>query len=146
MFAAFMLLGSQVWGWALQPQINDARSGGSIAARALNAMPAGASLGLAHWRAQQVLHLDRPVVHFQAGGLTGQAEMEQAAAWLAMDGERRLLVPSEHRQPCFRPESGLRLGHAHRREWVLLSSEDASGACTANADPASWMQLPALRP
>ena len=146
MFAAFMLLGSQVWGWALQPQINDARSGGPIAARALNAMPAGASLGLAHWRAQQVLHLDRPVVHFQAGGLTGQAEMEQAAAWLAMDGERRLLVPSEHRQPCFRPESGLRLGHAHRREWVLLSSEDASGACTANADPASWMQLPALRP
>ncbi len=146
MFAAFMLLGWQVWGWALQPQINDARSGAPIAARALEAMPAGAPLGLARWRAQQVMHLDRPVVHFQRGGLTGQEEMEQAAAWLAMDAERRLLVPAEHRQPCFHASGGLRLGYAHRRDWALLSPEDLSGACTASADPSQWVRLPALRP
>ena len=146
MFAAFMLLGWQVWGWALQPQINDARSGGRIAASALQAMPEDAALGLAHWRAQQVLHLDRPVVHFRGGGLAGQEEMEQAAAWLAMDGERRLLVPAEHRRPCFGPQSGLDLGYAHRRDWVLLTAADLSGACTARADPANQVRLPALRP
>ena len=146
MFAAFMLFCWQVWGWALQPQINTARSGGPIAARALNATPGGAPLGLAHWRAQQILHLDRPVVHFQGGGLTGKEEMEQAAAWLAIGAERWLLVPAEHRQPCFQAGSGLRLGHAHRRDWVLLSSEDLSGACTTAADPAQWVRLPALRP
>ena len=146
MFAAFMLFCWQVWGWALQPQINVARSGGAIAARALDAMPGNAPLGLAHWRAQQILHLDRPVVHFRGGGLTGQEEMEQAAAWLGIDGERRLLVPAEHRQPCFLAGSGLRLGHAHRRDWVLLSSEDLSGACTVAADPAQWVRLAALRP
>ncbi|MXW73740.1 MAG: phospholipid carrier-dependent glycosyltransferase [Chromatiales bacterium] len=146
MFAAFMLLGWHVWGWVLQPQINDARSGGRIAARTLEAMPGDAPLGLAHWRAQQVLHLDRPAVHFQRGGLTGQEEMEQAAAWLAMDGERRLLVPAEHRQPCFGAGGGLRLGYAHRRDWVLLSSEDLSGACTGIVDPANQVRLPALRP
>ena len=146
MFAAFMLFCWQVWGWALQPQINVARSGGAIAARALDAMPGNAPLGLAHWRAQQILHLDRPVVHFQGGGLTGQEETEQAAAWLGIDGERRLLVPAEHRQPCFLAGSGLRLGHAHRRDWVLLSSEDLSGTCTVAADPAQWVRLAALRP
>ncbi|MDE0453895.1 MAG: glycosyltransferase family 39 protein [Gammaproteobacteria bacterium] len=146
MFAAFMLLGWHVWGWALQPQINDARSGGPIAVRALDAMSDDAPLGLAHWRAQQILHLDRPVVHFQGRGLTGREEMEQAAAWLASDGERRLLVPAEQRQPCFHASGGLRLGHAHRRYWVLLSSEDLSGACTAMADPAHRVRLPALRP
>ena len=146
MFAAFMLLGWHVWGWALQPQINDARSGGPIAARALEAMSDDAPLGLGHWRAQQILHLDRPVVHFQGRGLTGREEMEQAAAWLASDGERRLLVPAEQRQPCFHASGGLRLGHAHRRYWVLLSSEDLSGACTAMADPAHRVRLPAMRP
>ena len=146
MFALFMLIGWQVWGWALQPQINDARSGGRIAARTLDAMPDGAPLGLAHWRAQQILHLDRPAVHFQGGGLKGQAEMEQAVAWLAIDGERRLLAPAEHLQPCFRPGSGLHLGHAHRRDWLLLSSADLSGACTPKADPTNQVRLPALRP
>ena len=146
MFAAFMLLGWQVWGWGMQPQINDARSGGRIAARALDAIPADAPLGLAHWRAQQILHLDRPVVHFRGVGLDGQKEMEQAAAWLAMDGGRRLLVPAEHRQPCFTPRGGSNLGYAHRRDWVLLSRADLSGACTARADPANQVRLPALRP
>ena len=146
MFAAFMLFSWQIWGWALQPQINDARSGGPIAARALEATPGDAPLGLAHWRAQQVLHLDRPVVHFQAGGLTGQEEMEQAAAWLGIDGDRRLLVPAEHREPCFIASGGLLLGYAHRRDWVLLSPDDLSGACTAMFDPANQVRLPALRP
>lgn len=146
MFAVFMLLGWQVWGWALQPQINDARSGSRIAERTLESMPQGAPLAVADWRAQQILHLNRPVMHFQGDGLTGQKEMEQAAAWLEVDSRRRLLVPAEHRQPCFQAGSGLQLGRAHRRDWVLLSSEHLSGACTHKDDPANRVRLPALHP
>ena len=144
--AAALLVGWQIWGWALQPQINDARSGGPIAFRTLNAVPGAAPLGLIHWRPQQILHLNRPTVHFQGGGLEGTKETGQAAAWLALHASHRLLTPAGHREPCFRPGSGQYLGHAHRRDWVLLSSRDLSGACTAKADPANWVRLPALRP
>ena len=141
-----LFLGWQIWGWALQPQIDDARSGARIASRALEHLPEGAPLALADWRAQQVLHLDRPAVHFHAQGIGKEEELEQAAAWLNANPQGRLLVPAEHRDPCFDPDSGMRLGHAHRRDWVLLSRNDLSGTCTAAADPANWIELPPLRP
>ncbi|MXZ26996.1 MAG: glycosyltransferase family 39 protein [Gammaproteobacteria bacterium] len=141
-----LFLGWQIWGWALQPQIDEARSGARIAARALENLPEGAPLALADWRAQQVLHLDRPAVHFHAQGTGKDEELKQAAAWLNANPQGRLLVPAEHREPCFDPDSGMRLGHAHRRGWVLLSRSDLNGACTAAADPANWIELPPLRP
>jgi len=145
-FALLLFLGWQLWGWTLQPQINDARSGSRIAARALQSMPESGPLAVADWRAQQILHLDRPVVHFRARGARPPDEIGQAAAWLASGGGRRLLMPSEHLEPCFLPNGGLPLGHAHRRNWMLLSAEHLSGACLDKADPAHRVQLPALRP
>ena len=144
--ALLLFVGWQLWGWALQPQINDARSGSRIAKRTLESMSEDAPLAVADWRAQQILHLDRPVVHFRALGGRPPEEIEQAAAWLASGGEHRLLAPAEHLKPCFLPDGGLHLGHAHRRDWVLLSSEDLSEACTAKPDPAQWVRLPALQP
>ncbi len=146
MFALVAFLGWQLWGWGLQPQINDVRSGSRIAARALEHLPENASLAMADWRAQQVLHLNHPVLHFQRLEARGQEELEQAAAWLAGAPQRRLLMPAEHREACFRPDSGEALGYAHRRDWQLMSREDLSGACTAPADPAHEVHLPALRP
>ncbi len=145
-FALLIVFGWQLWGWALQPQINDIRSGGRIAARALKNMPSAAPLGLVAWRAQQVLHLDRPTVHFQALGAGSHEEIEQAAAWLSEDGSRRLLMPVEHRGECFVRDSGVALGHAHRRDWTLLAPDDLSGACSAPPDPAHLINLPRLRP
>ena len=144
--ALCLFLGWQIWGWVAQPLINDVRSGARIAVRALEHLPVDAPLAVADWRAQQVLHLDRPVVHFNTGGTTREVELEQAAAWLVMQPLGRLLVPAEHREPCFRPDTGIPLGRAHRRDWVLLSQEDLSGACAGIADPVHWINLPALRP
>lgn len=141
-----LFLGWQIWGWALQPQIDDARSGARIALRALEHLPEGTPLALADWRAQQVLHLNRPAVHFHAQGIGKEEELEQAAAWLNANPQGRLLVPAEHREPCFRPDSGTRLGYAHRRDWVLLLRNDLSGACTPTAEPATWIELPPLHP
>ena len=146
LIALLLFLGWQVWGWTLQPQINDARSGSRIAARALAGMPANAPLALADWRAQQILHLDRPVVHFKALGAQGREELEQASAWLAAEPQGRLLLPEEHREACFHPGSGTPLGRAHRRDWLLVSRDDLSGACTAAAESAHRIELPPLRP
>lgn len=144
--ALAMFLGWQLWGWALQPQINEARSGSRIAARALERLPPGAPLALAGWRAQQILHLDLPTVHFRRLGGRGREEIEQAAAWLAAHPNGRLLMPAEHRATCFGKDRGAVLGHAHRRDWLLMSSEDLSGDCPAPAGPAQRVNLPALRP
>ena len=144
--ALFLFVGWQLWGWVLQPQINDIRSGRRVAARALEQLPGDASLALVAWRAQQILHLDRPVIHFQGQGAKRRMEIEQAAAWLAEDGARRLLMPAKHIGACFRAGSGSYLGHAHRRDWLLLSRDDLSGACSAPADPVHLVRLPRLRP
>ncbi len=145
-FALLLFLGWQLWGWGLQPQINDARSGSRIATRALQHLPNGAPLALVDWRAQQILHLDWPTIHFRGQGASGYPEIEQAAAWLEGGADRRLLMPAENREACFRADSGLHLGHAHRRDWLLLSAEDLSGTCTAPADPAHQVSLAPLRP
>ncbi len=146
LFAGVLFLGWQVWGWGLQPQINDARSGSRIAARALEHLTDDTPLALADWRAQQVLALNRKAIHFQALGAQRTEEAELAAAWMSKEPEGRLLMPAEHRQPCFRPQSGVPLGHAHRRDWVLLSRSDLSGACITAADAANQVDLPPLRP
>ena len=138
--------GWQLWGWVLQPQLNDIRSGRRVAARALEQLSGGAPLALVAWRAQQILHLNRPVVHFQRRGARWSEETKQAAAWLAEDGARRLLMPAEHLGACFNAGSGLDLGHAHRRDWVLLSRDDLSGTCSAPFDPSHLVTLPPLRP
>ena len=145
-FGLLLFLGWQLWGWGLQPQINDARSGSRIATRALQHLPNGAPLALADWRAQQILHLDWPVIHFRGLGASGYAEIEQAAAWLGGGADRRLLMPAEHREACFRAHTGLHLGHAHRRDWLLFSAEDLNGDCTAPANPAHQVSLAPLRP
>ena len=145
-FAFLMLMAWQLWGWGLQPQINDARSGSRIAARALQQLPNEAPLALVDWRAQQILHLNRPIIHFRGLGGQGPEEIEQAAAWLAKNPQGRLLMPAEHRAVCFSEGSGLLLGHAHRRDWMLMSFVDLSGACTTPADPAHEVRLPSLRP
>ena len=145
-FAVVLFLGWQLWGWALQPQIDAARSGARIAERTLDALPTGAPLALADWRPQQILHLNREIVHFQKVNSRPRREIRQAAAWLAEHPAGRLLMPAEHHAICFLPGSGLNLGHAHRRDWVLMSSEDLSGICPEKADPAHWVTFPALHP
>ena len=145
-FALFMFLGWQLWGWGLQPQINATCSGGRIATRALQHLPKEAPLALVDWRAQQILHLDWPTLHFRGLNAQGREEIEQAAAWLAANPQGRLLMPAEHRATCFSDGSGLLLGHAHRRDWLLMSGQDLSGACSTQANLNHWVRLPALRP
>ena len=122
-------------GWGAFSPLNEGRSGKTITSAAIAALPGGAELGLADWRAQQMLQLDRPVTHFGRRRSDRRQEILDAAAWLSEAPGRMLLAPEEYRTWCFRNESGVRLGYAHRRYWYLLGAEMLRPECRGQGPP-----------
>ena len=122
-------------GWGTFSLLNEGRSGKGITAAALAALPEGAELGLADWRAQQLLHLDRPVTHFGSRRADRRQEILDAAAWLSEAPGRLLLAPEEYRTWCFRNQAGISLGYAHRRNWYLLDPATLRPECRLEMTP-----------
>ncbi len=122
-------------GWGAFSVLNEARSGKTITTAAQAALSDQVELGLADWRAQLLLHIDRPVTHFGRLRADRQQEILDAAAWLHGAPHRLLLAPEEYRTWCFRNESGLLLGYAHRRNWYLLGPEMLSPECRTEGAP-----------
>ncbi len=122
-------------GWGAFSVLNEGRSGKMIATAAQAAAPDHAELGLADWRAQLLLHIDRPVTHFGRPQADPRQEILDAAAWLNGAPGRLLLAPEEYRAWCFRNESGLPLGYAHRRNWYLLKAEMLRPECRIEDAP-----------
>ena len=124
-----LIIGSwQIYGWWAAPLMDGQRSGRDLMARVAQALPPGSELGLAGWREQFLLHVDRPVSHF---GFRRSAadELRDAAAWLEKSAARRLLIPAGQMAPCLAPKAGRNLGLRHRREWRLVGREALTGAC-----------------
>jgi 4-amino-4-deoxy-L-arabinose transferase-like glycosyltransferase len=128
----FIIGGWQLYGWWAAPMMNPVRSGSELMARVAQELPAGSALGLAGWKEQILLHADRPVVHFGFRRASAD-ETRDAAAWLAQDADRRLLIPKDHMAPCFDPRAGEALGSRHRKEWRLVGRDSLTGACAADA-------------
>ncbi len=130
--ALFIIGGWQLYGWWAAPLMNPVRSGSELMARVMQTLPAGAELGLAGWKEQLLLHVDRPVFHF---GFRRAAleETRDAAVWLAQDANRRLLIPQDQMAPCLDPQAGGDLGSRHRKEWRLVGRDALTGACAADA-------------
>ena len=122
-------------GWGSFSLLNEGRSGRTIAVAALDALPKGAELGLADWRAQQMLHMDRPVTHFGRRRPDRRQEILDASAWLGAAPDRMLLAPEEYRSWCFTGDAGIRLGYAHRRYWYLLEAEQLRPECRVETAP-----------
>ena len=122
-------------GWGSFAPLNEGRSGKTIAVAALDALGPGTELGLADWRAQQMLHMDRPVTHFGRRRADRRQEILDASAWLGAAPGRRLLAPEEYRDWCFTSGAGARLGYAHRRYWYLLSAEALRPECQGQSAP-----------
>ena len=122
-------------GWGAFSLLNEGRSGKMISAAALAAVPQGSELGLADWRAQQLLYMDRPVTHFGRRRAERRQEILDASAWLGADPGRLLLAPEEYRSWCFRNESGIPLGYAHRRNWYLLGPAMLRPECRIETAP-----------
>ncbi len=148
--AALLIVGSwQIYAWWAAPLMNASRSGAELMARVTQALPRDGELGLAAWKEQMLLQVDRPVVHF---GFRRDPALEarDAAAWLARRSERRLLIPVRQMRPCLDPQAGQPMGSRHGHEWRLAGPEAVTGACSAPAlsrvrhyDPASGGSLSA---
>jgi hypothetical protein len=65
----------------------------------------------------------------------GDAEVYDAAAWLAAAPDRQLLVPERMLQPCFHNAASVqRAGQSSRGEWFLVSGRpDPACAARGNA-------------
>jgi 4-amino-4-deoxy-L-arabinose transferase-like glycosyltransferase len=147
--AMFIIGGWQLYGWWAAPLMNPVRSGSELMARVTQTLPAGAELGLAGWKEQLLLQVDRPVFHFGFRRAAAE-ETRDAAAWLAQDANRRLLIPQDQMAPCLDPQAGGELGSRHRKEWRLVGQEALTGACAGarisrlrHYDPRRGALLPA---
>lgn len=132
-------------GWGAFSPLNEGRSGRIITAAALGAVPEGTELGLADWRAQQLLHIGRPVTHFGRRRADRRQEILDASAWLSAAPGRALLAPEEYRSWCFRSQSGIPLGYAHRRRWYLLAPEMLRPECRLDMTPEKVVRFPGWR-
>ena len=124
-----------VWGLGIAPQLNAERSASGFVAQLLERAPRDRELGLLSYKEQFLLYLDREVVNFgHARWREGMAEAHDAAAWLAQDGRRVLLVPGPLIRPCFASNARRLAGRSSSDEWWLVEGmPDAD--CVRQGDP-----------
>ncbi len=128
---AWLVLGLWVF-----PQMDGVRSAADFIAR-LEALAApGRELGLLAYHEHFLWQLRRPSVNFGHRRFReGDAETYDAAAWLAADPTRQLLVQEQMLQPCFKDAAQMQLvGESSRGNWFLVSgAPDAACAARGNA-------------
>ncbi|WP_405234434.1 ArnT family glycosyltransferase [Lentisalinibacter salinarum] len=132
--AGFLMSVWLVLGWYLMPVIDDERSGVCILEAAYAALPPDADLGITRPKESLILQATGPFTNFGHRRPDPDQEMRDAAAWLAAAADRYLILPDEVVAPCFDAERLTRLGHAHRRDWLLAGPGTMDEACVAEGD------------
>jgi len=119
------------------PRIDAVRSGRSFTDRLEQASAGVAELALVGAKEQYLLQLNRPSFNFgHARWREWQEEAADAAAWLAQDPSRAVLMNRRTMELCFRGASAVDLGRANQQYWFLVSGEP-DPACAAAGDPSS---------
>lgn len=129
-FAAYggvLLVVLLVVSYWVNPAMNDARSGSSFMHRVEALAARDKTLGLLAYKEQYLLHARRPVVNFgHARWRDFAQEAADAAAWLALDPEGRvLLLDRRARELCFAATPAREVGFANRVQWFLVSGAPA---------------------
>jgi len=121
--AAMLLVTWQVLGWWVFPAMDGTRSARDFIARLQSMASPQRELGLLAYHEHFLWHLQRPSVNFGNRRFReGNAEPFDAAAWLAADPTRQLLVPERMLEPCFDAMTDRRLvGDSSRGDWYLVS-------------------------
>jgi 4-amino-4-deoxy-L-arabinose transferase-like glycosyltransferase len=135
----FVLLVVSFW---VNPVMNDVRSGAGfmhqVEQRADSFAP-GRELGFVAYKEQYLLYLTRPIVNFgHARWREADQEANDAAAWMAQDPSRVLLVDETVRQQCFAMAEAQSVDTANRSAWSLVTGG-------ANPDCVKKGQLSAAR-
>jgi 4-amino-4-deoxy-L-arabinose transferase-like glycosyltransferase len=117
------------------PQMDPKRSASEFITRLDALAPRDRELGLLAYHEHFLLNLKRPTVNFGHRRFReGHAEAFDAAAWLAADSSRQLLVGADMLEPCFSNASQKQLvGDSSRGDWFLVSGPpDADCAARGN--------------
>jgi hypothetical protein len=94
-------------------------------------------LGLLAYHEHFLLQLQRPTINFGHRRFReGDAEQYDAAAWLAQQAGRQLLVPERMLEPCFAAAASVRaVGESSRGLWYLIEGMPAPD-CMGRGDAA----------
>lgn len=121
-YAAVLAAVLSIVGLWLNPVLNASRSGAAFVARVQAAADPRRELGIVAFKEQYLLHIRRDVVHFgHARWREADQEMADAAAWLAADSARQLVVSEQVRSACFRDAPAQSLGFANRMQWFIVT-------------------------
>jgi 4-amino-4-deoxy-L-arabinose transferase-like glycosyltransferase len=106
----------------VNPAINGVRSGQEFM-REVEARTAGRNaLGIVAYKEQYLLHSTRPMWNFgHARWREREQEAAAAAAWMAQDSQRVLLVDDRVRALCFSKANAELVATANRLQWYLVS-------------------------
>lgn len=133
--AGTLASGWMITGWWVFPQMDADRSASDFIQRLEVMADADRELGLLAYHEHFLWQLRRPIVNFGHRRFReGDAESFDAAAWLAADTRRQLLVPVRMLEPCFSGAPSVRIvGASSRGLWYLVEGPpDAS--CAARGD------------
>ncbi len=122
-------------GYVVYPRLDAVRSGRAFTERVEKASAGIAELGLVGPKEQYLLELRRASFNFgHARWRERESEAADAAAWLAADPRRGLVMDKRVRELCFVDAAAVDLGKANRQHWYLVTgSPDA--ACAARGNP-----------
>lgn len=133
--AATLAAGWLIAGLWVFPQMDGERSARNFIARVEQLAAPDRELGLLAYHEHFLLHLSRPSVNFGHRRFReGDEESLDAAAWLAAEAGRQLLVPERMLAPCFADAASVReVGDSSRGLWYLVEG-DPDPACAARGD------------
>lgn len=146
---ALVAVVATVWvayGIGAAPMVNELRSG-KVVVNAVQALTDDERpLGLLGWREQFLLHNEREIVHFGYRRANVVQEAFDAAAWVAADPTRVLLVSGPARERCFGNSTAQLVAFAHRRYWFIVDASDVRGECITRGNPGRAMGYPTAQP
>jgi hypothetical protein len=121
-------------GFVAYPGLDAVRSGRAFTQRVEQAAAGVQELALVGAKEQYLLELRRPSFNFgHARWRERESEAADAAAWLAEDPRRALVMDKRVRELCFKGASAVDLGKANRQHWYLVTGvPDAE--CVARGD------------
>jgi 4-amino-4-deoxy-L-arabinose transferase-like glycosyltransferase len=120
---AFFCVAWLVVGLWIFPQMDGPRSGATFIAQVEASAAPDRALALVEYRENFLWNLQRPTFNFGHRRFReGEQELFDAAAWLATDHSRQLLVNATSRQRCFATAAEAKpVGEAGGHEWWLVS-------------------------
>lgn len=133
-YAAVLAVVMLTVGFVVSPRIDAVRSAREFMRTVERASSGIVELGLVGPKEQYLLQLRRPSINFgHARWREREAEAADAAAWLAQQPGRGLLLDARALEACFQEADAREIARANRQSWFLVTGTPDAG-CVARGD------------